>query len=85
MFLGIRRGGELSFHRWGRAEVVQRQLVPRDDICRALAYCSHDQRSAKLGAAGACSTKNTRLIEDLVGCAPITIKQRVEDFKATLR
>ena len=37
---------------------------------------------AKLGVAGAFSTENTKLIEDLVGRAPITTKQFVEDFKA---
>jgi hypothetical protein len=37
---------------------------------------------AKLGAAGAFSTENTKLIEDLVGRAPIATKQFVEDFKA---
>jgi NAD(P)H dehydrogenase (quinone) len=42
----------------------------------------HLVASAKLGAAGAFSTENTRLIEDLVGRAPITTKQFVEDFKA---
>jgi hypothetical protein len=37
---------------------------------------------AKLGVAGAFSTENTKLIHDLVGRAPITTKQFVEDFKA---
>lgn len=37
---------------------------------------------AKLGVAGAFSTENTKLIDDLVGRAPITTKQFVEDFKA---
>ena len=38
--------------------------------------------SAKLGAAGAFSTENIKLIEDLVGRVPITTKQFAEDFKA---
>jgi uncharacterized protein YbjT (DUF2867 family) len=38
--------------------------------------------TAKLGAAGAFSTENIKPIEDLVGRAPITTKQFVEDFKA---
>jgi NAD(P)H dehydrogenase (quinone) len=37
---------------------------------------------AKVGVAGGFSTENTKLIEDLVGRAPITTKQFVEDFKA---
>jgi NAD(P)H dehydrogenase (quinone) len=37
---------------------------------------------AKLGVAGAFSSENTKLIEDLVGRAPITTKQFVEDSKA---
>jgi uncharacterized protein YbjT (DUF2867 family) len=37
---------------------------------------------AKVGAAGGFSTENTKLIEDLIGRAPITTKQFVEDFKA---
>ena len=37
---------------------------------------------AKIGVAGGFSTENTKLIEDLVGRAPITTKQFVEDFKA---
>ena len=36
---------------------------------------------AKVGAAGGFSTENTKLIDDLVGRAPITTKQFVEDFK----
>ena len=36
---------------------------------------------AKVGAAGAFSTENTKLIEDLVKRPPITTKQFVEDFK----
>ena len=43
---------------------------------------AHLVTSAKLGAAGAFSTENIKLIEDLVGRAPITTKQFVEDFKA---
>jgi hypothetical protein len=43
---------------------------------------AHLVASAKLGAAGAFSTEHTKLIEDLVGRAPITTKQFVEDFKA---
>jgi len=43
---------------------------------------AHVVTSAKLGAAGAFSTENIKLIEDLVGRAPITTKQFVEDFKA---
>ena len=43
---------------------------------------AHLVASAKLGAAGAFSTENTKLIEDLVGRAPITTKQFVEDFRA---
>jgi len=42
----------------------------------------HLVASAKLGAAGAFSIENTKLIEDLVGRAPITTKQFVEDFKS---
>ncbi len=37
---------------------------------------------AKIGEAGGFSTENTKVIEDLVGRAPITTKQFVEDFKA---
>ena len=37
---------------------------------------------AKLGAAGAFSTENTKLIEDIVKRPPITTRQFVEDFKA---
>ena len=37
---------------------------------------------AKVGAAGAFSTENTKLIEDLVKRPPITTKKFVEDFKA---
>jgi hypothetical protein len=33
-------------------------------------------------AAGAFSTENVKLIEDLVGRRPITTKQFLEDFKA---
>ena len=43
---------------------------------------AHLVTSAKLGAAGAFSTENIKLIEDLVGRPPITTKQFVEDFKA---
>src|SRR5215471_18679235 len=43
---------------------------------------AHLVTSAKLGAAGAFSTENTKLIENLVGRAPITTKQFVEDFRA---
>ena len=43
---------------------------------------AHQVTTAKLGADGAFSTENTKLIEDLVGRAPITTKQFVEDFKA---
>jgi hypothetical protein len=43
---------------------------------------AHLVTSAKLGAVGAFSTENIKLIEDLVRCAPITTKQFVEDFKA---
>jgi hypothetical protein len=43
---------------------------------------AHLVAGAKFGAAGAFSTENTKLIEDLVGRAPITTKQFVEDFKA---
>jgi hypothetical protein len=43
---------------------------------------AHLVTSAKLGAAGAFSTENIKLIEDLVGRAPITSKQFIEDFKA---
>jgi uncharacterized protein YbjT (DUF2867 family) len=43
---------------------------------------AHLVASAKLGEAGAFSTENTKLIEDLVGHAPITAKQFVGDFKA---
>jgi NAD(P)H dehydrogenase (quinone) len=43
---------------------------------------AHLVASAKLGVAGAFSTENTKLIEDLVGRAPITTKLFVEDFKA---
>jgi NAD(P)H dehydrogenase (quinone) len=43
---------------------------------------AHQVTSAKLGAAGAFSTENTKLIEDVVGRAPITTKQFVEDFRA---
>ena len=43
---------------------------------------AHLVASAKLGAAGAFSTENTKLIEDLVGRAPIATKQFVEDYKA---
>ena len=45
---------------------------------------AHLVACAKLGAAGAFSTENTKLIENLVGGAPITTKQFVEDFKAAL-
>jgi hypothetical protein len=40
--------------------------------------------STSPGAAGTFSTENTKLIEDLVGRAPITTKQFVEDLKAAL-
>ena len=43
---------------------------------------AHLVTSAKLGASGAFSSENIKLIEDLVGRAPITTKQFVEDFKA---
>jgi hypothetical protein len=43
---------------------------------------AHLVTSAKLGAARAFSTENSKLIEDLVERAPITTKQFVEDFKA---
>ena len=43
---------------------------------------AHLVTSAKLGASGAFSTENIKLIEDLVGRTPITTKQFVEDFKA---
>ena len=43
---------------------------------------THNVALAKVGAAGGFSTENTKLIEDLVGRAPITTKQFVEDFKA---
>ena len=43
---------------------------------------AHLVTSARLGASGAFSTENIKLIEDLVGRAPITTKQFVEDFKA---
>jgi NAD(P)H dehydrogenase (quinone) len=43
---------------------------------------AHNVALAKLGAAGAFSIEHTKPIEDLVGRAPITTKQFVEDFKA---
>jgi uncharacterized protein YbjT (DUF2867 family) len=43
---------------------------------------AHLVTSAKLGASGGFSGENIKLIEDLVGRAPITTKQFVEDFKA---
>ena len=43
---------------------------------------AHLVAMAKVGAAGGFSNENTKLIEDLVGRAPITTKQFVEDFKA---
>ena len=43
---------------------------------------AHLVTSAKLGAAGAFSTENIKLIEDLVRRVPITTKQFAEDFKA---
>ena len=43
---------------------------------------THNVALAKVGAAGGFSTENTKPIEDLVGRAPITTKQFVEDFKA---
>jgi hypothetical protein len=45
---------------------------------------AHLAACAKLGAAGAFSTEITKLIEDLVGRAPITTKQSVEDFRQRL-
>jgi uncharacterized protein YbjT (DUF2867 family) len=42
----------------------------------------HNVALAKVGAAGGFSTEHTELIENLVGRAPITTKQFVEDFKA---
>src|SRR5215469_10019007 len=42
---------------------------------------AHNIALAKVGAAGGFSTENTKPIEDLVGRAPITTKQFVEDFK----
>jgi NAD(P)H dehydrogenase (quinone) len=42
---------------------------------------AHMVTIAKLGAAGAFSTENTKIIEDLVKRPPITTKQFVEDFK----
>jgi hypothetical protein len=41
---------------------------------------SRHRRQARRGRR--LSTENTKLIEDLVGRAPITTKQFVEDFKA---
>jgi hypothetical protein len=46
---------------------------------------AHNIALAKLGAAGAFSTETTKLIEDLVGRAPITTKQFAEDFKEGIR
>jgi NAD(P)H dehydrogenase (quinone) len=43
---------------------------------------AHLVAGAKLGAAGAFSTENIKLIEEMVGRPPITTKQFVEDFKA---
>jgi hypothetical protein len=43
---------------------------------------AHNVALAKVGAAGGFSTENIKPIEDLVGRAPITTKQFVEDFKA---
>jgi uncharacterized protein YbjT (DUF2867 family) len=43
---------------------------------------AHFVTTAKLGRRGAFSTENIKPIEDLVGRAPITTKQFVEDFKA---
>ena len=43
---------------------------------------AHLVASNKLGAAGAFSTEHTESIEQLVGRAPITTKQFVEDFKS---
>ena len=43
---------------------------------------AHNVALAKVGLAGGFSTEHTELIEDLVGRAPITTKQFVEDFKA---
>ena len=43
---------------------------------------AHNVALTKVGAAGGFSTEHTKLIEDLVGRAPITTKQFVEDFKA---
>ena len=43
---------------------------------------AHNVALAKVGAAGGFSTENTKPIEELVGRAPITTKQFVEDFKA---
>ena len=46
---------------------------------------AHLVTTAKVAAAGAFSTEQSKLIEDLVGRAPITTKQFVEDFKAAFR
>ena len=43
---------------------------------------AHLVATGKIAAAGAFSTEKTKLIEDLVGRAPITTKQFVDDFKA---
>jgi uncharacterized protein YbjT (DUF2867 family) len=43
---------------------------------------AHNVSLAKVGMAGGFSTEHTKQIEDLVGRAPITTKQFVEDFKA---
>jgi len=43
---------------------------------------AHLVASNQLGASGAFSTEHTEPIEQLVGRAPITTKQFVEDFKS---
>ena len=63
-------------------ELFGRDRRAPDQILAAVFAPLHLVASAKLGAAGAFSTENIKLIEDLVGRAPITTKQFVEDFKA---
>jgi hypothetical protein len=53
-------------------------------VVKELRALGHASCHHQLGGAGALSTENVKLIEDLVRCAPITTKQFVEDFTAPL-
>ena len=68
--------------RRGHCQIKRPWYTGHESARHARLAVAHLVASAKLGAAGAFSTENIKLIEVLVGRAPITTKQFLEDFKA---